>query len=112
MRLLGDDILACIQQGQRQRVAVRPFKPSTTSVTDRRELGLFNALRRWRLGKSNERGVDPDIVLSKHSLKAIAAEAPMSVTALAGYHILPDWKLEQYGQEVVEIVQGFSQVSG
>lgn len=112
VRLLGDDILCCIQQGQDQRVAMRPFKSSTTSISDRRELGLFNALRRWRLGKSNERGVDPDIVLSKHSLKAIAAEAPMSVAALAGYHILPDWKLEQYGQEVVEIVQGFSQVSG
>ena len=112
MRQVGEDILTCVQRGQRQRVAARPRIQPAQAATDRQQLGLFNALRRWRLGKSNERGVDPDIVLSKHSLKAIAAEAPVSVAALAAYHILPDWKLEQYGQELVDIVQGFSQVSG
>ena len=109
-RKYGDHLLQAIRDGQRREIPVPPvgkMKPNP-SLQARRQASLFSELRKWRWNKSRQRGVDPDIVLSKYALQVIAEAAPASLEALAQHKLLGDWKLQQYGKELVGIVRSFA----
>ena len=65
---------------------------------------LFNVLRQWRNEESERRGVDPSRVLSNRQLKKVARKRPASSESLASVEGLEAWKVEEFGEKLVELV--------
>lgn len=104
----GAELLAVIEQGQRERRPVlRQPAPRWKTVNPQQEQqrNLMQQLRKWRHEISQSRGVDSDFVLSKHILQVIVEAAPASLDDLASSNLLVDWKFEHYGKDVVQIVK-------
>ena len=73
---------------------------------DPETLARFDRLRAWRTQRAAERAVDTDIVLTNDTLMAIARAVPASLEALAALRVMGNWKLEEYGGEVLRTLHG------
>jgi ATP-dependent DNA helicase RecQ len=73
---------------------------------------LFEALRRYRRRKADERAVPPFIIFSDATLRDLARHRPSSPHQLAGIHGIGDKKLADYGTELLaeihQYVEGVS----
>jgi len=68
---------------------------------------LLEGLRRWRLQKAHTLGVPAFWVLHNSVLEAIGQRRPRTVHELAGVRGMGPRKVEQLGQEIVDLVQSF-----
>jgi ribonuclease D len=59
----------------------------------------YDALRAWRKAKAAELGVEPDIVVAKSTLLAVAQAAPKTLDDLRP--VLDDWERDRYGAEIL-----------
>ncbi|GMA16422.1 DNA helicase RecQ [Deinococcus metallilatus] len=75
---------------------------------DAQDQPLFEALRQWRLGKAREQAVPPYVIFNDSTLKTIAELRPGSLHTLGTVSGVGARKLEQYGEEVLEVVRGHS----
>lgn len=64
----------------------------------------FDRLRAWRGQRAAEREVDADIVMNNEALMAIARAGPATLDALASVGVLGEWKLQEYGPELLRVV--------
>ena len=104
-------------------LAVRPFSTGTTpasadSAPERDGEGnvqvdpaLLEHLRRWRYQKAQTLGVPAFWVLHNSVLEAIARHCPAAIATLAGIRGMGARKVEQFGQELIDIVQRSSPTS-
>ncbi|GAA5512951.1 ribonuclease D [Deinococcus carri] len=72
---------------------------------DAQDQPLFEALRQWRLAKAREQAVPPYVIFNDATLKTIAELRPGSLATLGSVSGVGGRKLEQYGQEVLEVVR-------
>jgi ATP-dependent DNA helicase RecQ len=70
---------------------------------------LLEGLRRWRLQKAQMLGVPAFWVLHNSVLHAIGQQRPLTLRELAGVRGMGPRKVEQLGQEIVDLVQSCSQ---
>jgi ATP-dependent DNA helicase RecQ len=61
-------------------------------------------LRAWRAQRAAERQVDADIVLTNDALMSISRAAPTTLEALAGVGVMGEWKLQEYGPELLRVL--------
>jgi len=97
----NDAILAAVEAGKqlgRLPAPPRDKRPSP-EVSER-----YAALRSWRRDRASERGVDSDIIVSRHTLWALAYEAPYSLDELKGIDGIGPWRLEHYGEELLDVL--------
>ena len=85
--------------------AARHLLPATRGEGeyDRR---LFEALRTWRRGEAEERGVPPYIIFSDRTLRELARVRPATLYELRGVYGIGDAKLEAFGNAVVRVITG------
>jgi ATP-dependent DNA helicase RecQ len=73
---------------------------------------LFEALRRYRRRKADERSVPPFIVFSDATLRDLARHRPSTLHQLSGIHGIGEKKLAEYGAELLaeinQYVEGVS----
>jgi ATP-dependent DNA helicase RecQ len=69
---------------------------------------LFERLRRWRYHKAQTLGVPAFWVLHNRVLEAIARRYPRTLGELEGVRGIGASKVEQFGQEIVDVVQSSS----
>ncbi len=62
----------------------------------------YDVLRTWRKTKAAALGVEPDIVVAKNTLLAVARAAPTTTADLDAIAELDDWERERYGAELVD----------
>ena len=72
---------------------------------------LLGRLKAWRLEVARERGVPPYVVFWDRTLEGIAAARPRSEWELLDVHGVGPAKLDEYGEDILEMVQG-AQASG
>ena len=68
---------------------------------------IFEALRRFRLGEAQERGMPAFVVASDRTLRDIARQRPADLRALEGCFGIGPAKLEEYGESLLEVVAPF-----
>jgi superfamily II DNA helicase RecQ len=68
---------------------------------------LFQTLRAWRLEQARVQQVAPFVVLHNRVLRAIAAHHPTTLEALSELKGIGPYKLETYGQQVIELVRDY-----
>ncbi len=67
-------------------------------------LELFESLRHWRREAASEQGVPPYVIFHDATLRAIARQRPVSIAELADVPGIGARKLEDYGEEVLDVV--------
>ena len=94
-------ILAAIAAGDAAGPPARPSGPGRppAEVTAR-----FDALRGWRKDTAAARGLEPDLVLPKAALWALAESDPASEAALAAVDELDDWERDRFGRDLLGVL--------
>jgi ATP-dependent DNA helicase RecQ len=86
--------------------AARVLSDGTVAVADDdTHVGLFQALRAWRLQVAREHGVPAYTVFHDSTLEEIARRRPGSTEELSGVSGVGAIKLERYGTAVLDVVQ-------
>jgi ribonuclease D len=108
----GRGLLAAIRQGEDQPLAwedrVRPANNSHRKSNGRPSAACharFEALRAWRNAAAEERGVEPDIVLTNNTLWAVACQNPTSRAELSDNDILARWQVNEFGKDLLEVMR-------
>jgi ribonuclease D len=97
-------ILALIKRGMRAEAPERPER-ERNARWDEEYVRRYEALRHWRKGHAQKRGVEPDVVLSNRVLRSLARHNPTSPEQLAALDVLNDWEQRTYGRALVSLLR-------
>lgn len=109
VRRLGKEVLQAI----REAIAKGPLekhshpKPRDPAHNmDREEEQLYERLRKWRMKKAEEEGLDPSHVIKRQVLVELAKKPPKSVEGIAKVAGVEPWQIESYGHEILKVLHG------
>jgi ribonuclease D len=97
--------VAGIVRGAKDRGPIKPRrrKSSRGAPTPPDIKKVYEALRRWRSGAAEERGVEPWVVARNELLLRIAQAGPKDEAALAG-HMAP-FRMKEYGAAILAVLE-------
>lgn len=98
----GRQVLRALEQGRR---APAPKPPKPPPDADPVVVERFAALRNWRRGRAEQRGVESDVIISREALWALALRAPAHLDDLHTIRELGPWRIATYGQEILDVLQ-------
>jgi ribonuclease D len=101
-RRYGHDLLRLIERGKR---AEPPAPPPTEPAADPRVIELYTALREWRRSRAAERNVESDVIVTRDALWALAETMPTSLDDMRQIQGLGPWRLEKYGEDLLNVIQ-------
>ena len=90
--------------GMLPHAADRAFTDVIAEV-DQADPALFERLRRWRYQKAQILAIPAFMVLHNRVLEAIARLSPRTLSELEGVHGVGARKVEQFGEEIIDVVQ-------
>ncbi|MFP4322034.1 MAG: ribonuclease D [Anaerolineales bacterium] len=96
----GPGIIKAVQRGNEARPPKRPRQ----TKADHTLIHRHDRLKAWRKQRAAQRGVESDIIMPPDTLWEIAKSAPQSLHDLAAYTHLGPWRLQTYGQEILQIL--------
>ena len=98
-------ILNAIERGRAAPPPTPPRRPREDyQRPDPSVIACYDRLRAWRTTRAAERGVDADVILANHALMTIARAAPTDLEQLATLGVLGEWKLSEYGPDLLAVV--------
>jgi ribonuclease D len=96
------EILNAIIVGQ----AAPPPQPHSDRARPDPQVTLrYEALRHWRNTAAAARGVEPDVIMSNHTLMDIARHNPKTLATLAHMELLGEWQYETYGKTLLKVLK-------
>ncbi len=101
IRRYGRGILAAIQAGQN---APYPKRPKREKRPSEQTLNRYEKLHNWRKNRARRRGVESDVIISRHTLWDIARQNPGSLEELAQIKSVGPWRFQTYGQEILALL--------
>jgi len=105
VRRYAAKILGAINRGLQNgpRRLNRPQPPSNrlTGAAQAR----YEKIRQWRKAKAEARGVEPDVILPKEALYALARQTPATLDDLNVVPGLGPWRVEAYGPELIRLLR-------
>ncbi len=102
---LARKLTGIIRRAQREKPPVYPARQQTSPRPDEATMTRYEALRRWRTRKAEQRGVETDVVMTNNTLMAIARAHPRSREELAALGVLGPWRLEAYGEDLLRAMK-------
>lgn len=96
----GRAFLRAVQKGMQNPPVNRPARQRP----DERYLARIDRLKEWRKIKASEKGVESDVILPRDTLEEIARVNPAGLDDLAPLMQLLPWRLNHYGQEIVQSI--------
>jgi ribonuclease D len=104
LRREATGLLAAIARGLKRSPPRLP-RHDQSRRPDEATLLRYEALRQWRKGVAEERGVEPDVILSNGVLMRLARQAPETLAALQRLNVLGEWQYEMYGSQVLAVLR-------
>jgi len=102
---IGKRLLAVIARGRCAPPPTPPARPHNGNGRPDPEVqARFDRLRGWRAQRAADRQVDADIVLTNDALMNISRAAPTTVEALANLGVMGEWKLQEYGPDLLRVL--------
>lgn len=98
----GRGVLEAVRSGLRERP---PEPPRGGPPPDPREIARYDALRAWRREVAEARGVDPDVVVSNATLRALAQTGPVPADGIARAGSLGPWKASVYADDLARVLR-------
>ena len=96
----GLQVLHAITRGQ----TASPPRPPRADHEDDDVLERYEALRRWRKGRAQERGVESDVIVPRDVLLEIARRAPGSPAELESIRGFGPSRRAKYGEEIIQLL--------
>jgi ribonuclease D len=96
----GQALLDAVQRG----LAAEPVYPPRHPRPDDQYLARLETLRNWRKTTAQDLGVSSDVVLPRDLLLSIAGQDPHKPEDLAQVMSEVPWRLEQFGEQILEIL--------
>lgn len=96
------DVLACIAEAV--AATEPPPWPTRPPRPERKLAARIEALGRWRREHAATRGLEPDIVLPKDCLTALAHADPTDLAEVVATGALDEWELERHGEALLEVL--------
>jgi ribonuclease D len=93
-------ILAAIARGQQQPRPWRAPQGRHQRLTEEERERLAR-LREWRQATAAAHGVEPEVIIPRQALFALARQAPQSPADLAGITDLGPWRAQEYGAAIL-----------
>ncbi|MGD9405551.1 MAG: HRDC domain-containing protein [Anaerolineae bacterium] len=108
----GRGLLAAIRHGEGRPLAWRD-RPRQSNNSSRKSNGRpsaacqarFESLRAWRNATAEERGVEPDIILTNSTLWAVACRNPTSRADLSDGDMLAPWQVNEFGHDLLAVMR-------
>ena len=102
IRRYGKQLLTAIKQGRKTKP---PAFPKRSKRPSDNTLVRYEKLHTWRKLRARKRGVESDVIVSRHALHAIAAANPHNLAELVPIETLSDWQRQTYGDEILEVLR-------
>jgi ribonuclease D len=101
-RRYGKALLGAVERGTTSKVPQPPTQepPADPAIVER-----YTALREWRKERAAQRGVESDVIISKDALWSVAEQMPESLDDLRSIQGIGPWRLQQYGEELLEVIK-------
>jgi ribonuclease D len=93
-------ILTAIAHGQQQPQSWRA-PPGRHQRLNEEERERLARLREWRQATAAAHGVEPEVIIPRQALFALARQAPRSLADLAGITDLGPWRAQEYGAAIL-----------
>jgi ribonuclease D len=100
-RWLGDGLISSVQRG----LAADPIYPPRKPRPSKAYINRYERLRDWRKKKARNLGVKSDVILPKDLLHTLAKQAPTSPAELAQVLDSVPWRLEKFGNEILDLLK-------
>ena len=84
-RRYGSGILSAVKRGKQAPPPVFKRTSNGNGRPDPKVTARFDALRKWRTERAQQRGVDPDVVLTNDQLMTIARQSPEQPAGTGGH---------------------------
>jgi len=85
--------------------------PPGTCLADQDVTVRYQALQAWRRRVAEQRGTDPDTILPRHVLRALAERNPATLEDLKAIPELGEWTREAWGPEILAVLHGLMEAS-
>lgn len=113
VRLILDGLAAAADEGEIPLPANRGGRRRGGDPGDGPRLtpeqeSALKSLRKWRTKRSEERGVEVARVATTALLTAIARAAPADAAALTQVDGMEEWRLREYGDEILDVLRSRS----
>lgn len=95
------EVLAALDRGRKSKPPTRPHHERADDGT----VARHEQLKRWRKERALARGVESDIIIPRDTLWIIAKARPKTLEELRHVSQLGPWRLAQYGQEILQVLQ-------
>ncbi|MFH2040640.1 MAG: HRDC domain-containing protein [Chloroflexota bacterium] len=102
IHLYGNEIIAAVKKGMKQAPIKRSFSPRP----DQDYLNRMETLRLWRRQTGEKFGFESDLVLPRAFMQSIAENNPQNIQDLAELMPHSPWRLEHYGQAILNRLKG------
>jgi ribonuclease D len=99
---LARKLAGIIRRAQQDEPPAFPARRSVGPRPDEQAQARYEALRQWRARTANARGVEVDVVMTNSTLMTIARANPQNRAALAELAVLGPWKLQTYGNSILQ----------
>ena len=103
-----DAITKAVHKGPIEHLPQLPPKDGSVSL-DEAQYELHERLRNWRKRAAESMQLDSSLVMNRHVLMRIAVARPRSLADLAAVEGFLDWQTQQFGQELVQLIERFEQ---
>jgi ribonuclease D len=97
----GRRLLQVIERGRQAQPPAYKRSPRPPEEV----LNRFERLHHWRKMRARARGVESDVIVSRDAIWEIAKENPGSAEALAAMGVLGQWRLQEYGAEILSVLR-------
>lgn len=87
------------------RQAAPPKPPKRNKRPPEPVTNRYEKLHTWRKNRAVSRGVESDVILSRDAMWQIARQNPQSVEELAQIELVGDWRCQEYGEEIIQLLQ-------
>lgn len=101
IRRYGRGILDAIAAGANNPPPEHPKRPKRPSD---QVLTRYEKLHNWRKNRARKRGVESDVIISRHTLWEIAEKMPVTQADLDELETLGEWRCQTYGQEILNLL--------
>lgn len=107
IRRMATTILAAVARGRAQPQHSMPRPSARRGVfLDNADRARLEHLKEWRKKRAEARGVETDVIVSNEVLVALARAKPRTVEEIAQMSGLGAWKLQEYGGEMLAVLNG------
>jgi len=106
----GEEILKLINKDfdeKFEKISILPEEIDTTKK-DGYDIDLYENLKQWLRGKAKELSLPSYCILSKATLKNIAALKPKTAIGLMGIKGIGEMKIEKYGEDILNLINKYS----